>query len=204
MSHGNEHNGVNLFDLHSIKVQESLKVHEDTSRSSESSSFGSRRGNFGTKNVLKASPIDPVCSMCGDVGIPEDLFRCHRCDYRYQHIYCSRAYPNLGSEIWICNWCLHEGDKTQGDNRKTGDSGFVSQIAHFLPQRCSDTEKVLDAKEFEITSDIPVRKRQRYGHAAEKSRGVGMDKWQQIAKNRLQMQSSKGIIRRYKLLADVL
>jgi hypothetical protein len=28
-----------------------------------------------------------VCSMCGDVGFPEKLFRCARCRHRFQHSY---------------------------------------------------------------------------------------------------------------------
>lgn len=26
-----------------------------------------------------------VCSMCGDIGFPDKLFRCARCRYRFQH-----------------------------------------------------------------------------------------------------------------------
>jgi hypothetical protein len=33
-----------------------------------------------------------VCSMCGDVGFPDKLFRCARCRRRFQHSYVRR--PN--------------------------------------------------------------------------------------------------------------
>ncbi|KAH7425333.1 hypothetical protein KP509_11G049700 [Ceratopteris richardii] len=44
--------------------------------------------------------------MCGDVGIAELLFICSRCCHRHQHMYCSRSYPNIGEETYMCNWCL--------------------------------------------------------------------------------------------------
>ncbi|MCO5583247.1 hypothetical protein L7F22_037156 [Adiantum nelumboides] len=45
------------------------------------------------------------CSMCGHVGLPQYLFKCLSCSYRYQHIYCSSLYP-YRMEADICNWCL--------------------------------------------------------------------------------------------------
>lgn len=48
------------------------------------------------------------CSMCGDVGLAQHLFKCLTCSHRYQHTYCSRYYPHklMGAEAFICNWCL--------------------------------------------------------------------------------------------------
>ena len=45
-----------------------------------------------------------VCSMCGDVGFPDKLFRCARCRRRFQHSYVltpfvdySKLYSSLGN-----------------------------------------------------------------------------------------------------------
>ncbi|KAJ1272156.1 hypothetical protein BS78_06G181500 [Paspalum vaginatum] len=52
-----------------------------------------------------------VCSMCGDVGFPEKLFRCARCRHRFQHSYCTNYYgdgapASAGSDM--CDWCLSD------------------------------------------------------------------------------------------------
>ncbi|PAN39459.1 hypothetical protein PAHAL_7G244400 [Panicum hallii] len=52
-----------------------------------------------------------VCSMCGDVGFPEKLFRCARCRHRFQHSYCTNYYgdgapASAGSDT--CDWCLSD------------------------------------------------------------------------------------------------
>jgi hypothetical protein len=40
-----------------------------------------------------ATATATVCSMCGDVGFPEKLFRCARCRHRFQHSYVSLRIP---------------------------------------------------------------------------------------------------------------
>ncbi|KAJ1700563.1 hypothetical protein LUZ63_000342 [Rhynchospora breviuscula] len=61
-----------------------------------------------------SSPSQPsiVCCMCGDPGLPQELFRCKICIFRSQHKYCSDLY--LKTNIYrACNWCLREeGGKT--------------------------------------------------------------------------------------------
>ncbi|PKA55419.1 hypothetical protein AXF42_Ash006621 [Apostasia shenzhenica] len=49
-----------------------------------------------------------VCCMCGDRGMPEELFRCKACLFRSQHKYCSDLYPKAEA-YKACNWCLREG-----------------------------------------------------------------------------------------------
>ncbi|XP_066343204.1 uncharacterized protein [Miscanthus floridulus] len=56
-----------------------------------------------------AADTATVCSMCGDVGFPEKLFRCARCRHRFQHSYCTNYYgdsapASAGSDM--CDWCL--------------------------------------------------------------------------------------------------
>ncbi|WOL07588.1 hypothetical protein Cni_G16332 [Canna indica] len=48
-----------------------------------------------------------VCSMCGDVGFADKLFRCLRCRSRFQHSYCTNYYYEEPSETaGVCDWCL--------------------------------------------------------------------------------------------------
>ncbi|XP_062184919.1 uncharacterized protein LOC133888625 [Phragmites australis] len=60
-----------------------------------------------------ASPPPPqedagaVCCMCGDQGLPNELFRCRSCRVRLQHRYCSDLYPRA-TAYRRCNWCLRE------------------------------------------------------------------------------------------------
>ncbi|CAL9077319.1 unnamed protein product [Musa acuminata var. zebrina] len=50
-----------------------------------------------------------VCSMCGDVGFDDKLFRCVRCRSRFQHSDCTNFYYEEPSETaGVCDWCLSE------------------------------------------------------------------------------------------------
>ncbi|CAO2039964.1 unnamed protein product [Urochloa humidicola] len=51
-----------------------------------------------------------VCSMCGDVGFPDKLFRCARCRRRFQHSYCTNYYGDAAPAEagGVCDWCLSE------------------------------------------------------------------------------------------------
>ncbi|CAN4111813.1 unnamed protein product [Withania somnifera] len=52
--------------------------------------------------------LHKVCSMCGDVGFTEKLFRCSKCHHRYQHSYCSSYYSEMSEVIEVCDWCQSE------------------------------------------------------------------------------------------------
>ncbi|CAN6235841.1 unnamed protein product [Urochloa humidicola] len=72
-----------------------------------------------------------VCSMCGDVGFPEKLFRCARCRHRFQHSYCTNYYgdgaPALaGSDT--CDWCL--SDVSAGKARWSSSSSSAAGKQH--------------------------------------------------------------------------
>lgn len=62
------------------------------------------------------------CCMCGDVGFQECLFRCHGCQHRFQHIYCSMLYCDqlALNGLNVCDWCLdlEEKQKIQSHKRK--------------------------------------------------------------------------------------
>ncbi|KAL6911683.1 hypothetical protein ACP4OV_000488 [Aristida adscensionis] len=52
-----------------------------------------------------------VCSMCGDVGFPDKLFRCARCRRRFQHTYCTNYYGEAApaeAGAGVCDWCLSD------------------------------------------------------------------------------------------------
>ncbi|OEL24067.1 hypothetical protein BAE44_0014916 [Dichanthelium oligosanthes] len=52
-----------------------------------------------------------VCSMCGDVGFPDKLFRCARCRRRFQHSYCTNYYGEAApveAGAGVCDWCLSD------------------------------------------------------------------------------------------------
>ncbi|KQK00617.1 uncharacterized protein LOC100835550 [Brachypodium distachyon] len=52
-----------------------------------------------------------VCSMCGDVGFPDKLFRCARCRCRFQHSYCTNYYGDAApaeAGAGVCDWCLSD------------------------------------------------------------------------------------------------
>ncbi|XP_008669056.1 uncharacterized protein [Zea mays] len=56
-----------------------------------------------------AAATTTVCSMCGDVGFPEKLFRCARCRHRFQHSYCTNYYGDsapASADSDMCDWCL--------------------------------------------------------------------------------------------------
>lgn len=152
------------------------------------------------------------CNMCGDVGISEDLFRCNRCRQRYQHIYCSRSYPILGSEIWVCNWCLNDEDKMHEEKRlkklklkkrKAEDLADERRNNAFeCLLQIAQSERVPEAKLIgcatfskEITSKTQVPNRQECYSSAEKDKLVAL--------NHRHLTAPRAGGRRYKRLADV-
>ncbi|KAJ0665552.1 hypothetical protein HanLR1_Chr13g0505151 [Helianthus annuus] len=41
-----------------------------------------------------------VCCMCGDVGFPDKIFRCIKCQHRFQHSYVSPYLCLLHTQLW--------------------------------------------------------------------------------------------------------
>ncbi|KAF8653077.1 hypothetical protein HU200_062518 [Digitaria exilis] len=53
--------------------------------------------------------------MCGDHGLPHELFRCNLCRLRLQHRYGSDLYPRVPGPYKIsCNWCLTREEDGRG------------------------------------------------------------------------------------------
>ncbi|KAG1362163.1 hypothetical protein COCNU_10G003820 [Cocos nucifera] len=66
-----------------------------------------------------------VCSMCGDIGFPEKLFRCIRCCSRFQHSYCTNYYGERTTGL--CDWCLsEEKHRLQCSKKSAGRDGAGS------------------------------------------------------------------------------
>ncbi|CAH9067105.1 unnamed protein product [Cuscuta epithymum] len=75
---------------------------------------------------LTLPPVSPKfhseCCMCGDKGLPFELFRCKSCLFRSQHRYCSNLYPKAES-YRQCNWCLR--DQKDDDNSSHSSSSLL-------------------------------------------------------------------------------
>ncbi|RWW25625.1 hypothetical protein BHE74_00053420 [Ensete ventricosum] len=87
-------------------------------------------------------PSSPVCSMCGDRGLPEELYRCKTCHVRFQHKYCSNLYPKAEA-YRACNWCLRDvaaagkpvaPQNCTAQNNSNGDVGSATAVKL---RRCS-------------------------------------------------------------------
>ncbi|OIT06789.1 PREDICTED: uncharacterized protein LOC109214012 [Nicotiana attenuata] len=79
--------------------------------------------------------VQTVCSMCGDVGFPDKLFRCAKCHHRFQHSYCSNYYSESSEQIQVCDWCQSEEKSSRhgGSSRKSiagiSNSGIKSEYS---------------------------------------------------------------------------
>ncbi|CAN4125141.1 unnamed protein product [Withania somnifera] len=79
--------------------------------------------------------LQTVCSMCGDVGFPDKLFRCPKCHHRFQHSYCSNYYSESSEPIQVCDWCQscegkssrHGGSSSRSKSVGGSDSGVINR-----------------------------------------------------------------------------
>lgn len=158
-----------------------------------------------------------VCCMCGDHGLPHELFRCKFCHVRLQHRYCSDLYPRA-TAYRTCNWCLREPAEGAG-----GAHAHAHAHAHAAANKLTEKRKAAASTETS-TSDEEERQRHEAGcstsrrAAAELGRPVKKPKADErtpgAAKgnnsNRKLMQAGKMTrpvrvkVRRYKLLAEVI
>ncbi|OEL36485.1 hypothetical protein BAE44_0002493 [Dichanthelium oligosanthes] len=149
-----------------------------------------------------------VCSMCGDVGFPEKLFRCARCRHRFQHSYvhllgalqplhsqapylfvyeyCTNYYgdgapASAGSDT--CDWCL--SDAGAGNKARWSSSAAGKQHAAGSQESSSTTSSGGSGR----------------GVGNNKASGGGGDQQQSEGRRRA---TTRAAGRRYKLLKDVL
>ncbi|CAN6268802.1 unnamed protein product [Urochloa humidicola] len=132
---------------------------------------------------MAGSATATVCSMCGDVGFPEKLFRCARCRHRFQHSYCTNYYgegapASAGSDT--CDWCL--SDVSTGKAKWSSSSAAGKQHASAGSQESTST-----------TSS---------GGSGRGGKASGGEHQQAAAGRRATTTRAAG--RRYKLLKDVL
>ncbi|KAG8060013.1 hypothetical protein GUJ93_ZPchr0002g26472 [Zizania palustris] len=79
----------------------------------------------------KAGGGTVVCSMCGDVGFLDKLFRCVRCRRRFQHSYCTNYYGEgapAEAGAGVCDWCLSAAAAIVGNGRKGSAASSVRQL----------------------------------------------------------------------------
>ncbi|KAK3154818.1 hypothetical protein QOZ80_2BG0195450 [Eleusine coracana subsp. coracana] len=130
-----------------------------------------------------------VCSMCGDVGFSDKLFRCSRCRSRFQHSYCTNYYGDAGpAEAGVCDWCLSDGVLV-GGNKK------IRQQYSLLPTSsgCSKLQQQQQqAAEGSRTEQQPFRSSTGFGKGSTAGKVTGG------------VQEGGRRARRYKLLKDVL
>ncbi|XP_010264329.1 PREDICTED: uncharacterized protein LOC104602367 [Nelumbo nucifera] len=120
--------------------------------------------------------LQTVCCMCGDVGFSDKLFRCTRCQYRFQHSYCSNYYSELSETPELCDWCQSEerSAKHRGSNSKK----FAGNDSSGAPNRSQYSGDKIKQHDRDDSSD--------------KGRGTGSNP------------SPRPTTRRYKLLKDVM
>ncbi|XP_027162708.1 uncharacterized protein LOC113763172 [Coffea eugenioides] len=88
-----------------------------------------------------------VCSMCGDVGFPEKLFRCNKCRNRFQHSYCSNYYRESSEPTEVCDWCKSEernsGRHGGSSSRKSsaGNDGGMNSRSDYSGERVKQHDR---------------------------------------------------------------
>ncbi|CAN6249641.1 unnamed protein product [Urochloa humidicola] len=131
-----------------------------------------------------------VCSMCGDVGFPEKLFRCARCRHRFQHSYCTNYYgdgapASAGSDT--CDWCLSDVSTGKAKWSSSSSSAAGKQHASAGSQESTSTTSSGGS-----------------GRAGKQASGGGGDHQQAEAAAGRRSTTIRTAGRRYKLLKDVL
>lgn len=85
------------------------------------------------------------CSMCGDVGFPDQLQQCTRCHFRFQHTYCCNSKEGLGTGAWMCDWCQLAKDEEARSDRAAAVSSGESGALEFLLKAALTEAGVVEA-----------------------------------------------------------
>ncbi|XP_062217423.1 uncharacterized protein LOC133917556 isoform X2 [Phragmites australis] len=153
---------------------------------------------------VHAGAAATVCCMCGDHGLPRELFRCDLCRLRLQHRYCSDLYPRAAA-YRSCNWCLRE-------ERGGGDDSLVKAPAAVSKRRMNSS------RDGDYVKERPGGGCSRSAFSAEPGKPVKKPKGNKRVVQRLvatkgrKAQTDTGKprfrakvrVRRYKLLAEVI
>jgi hypothetical protein len=159
-----------------------------------------------------------VCCMCGDRGLPGELFQCSLCRLRLQHRYmisginfatllivltvifidiaihtimfryCSELYPREAA-YRSCNWCLRDLGGAGGSNNPP---------VHKTPKNPRDVSGGCSRSAFSVEGN-PIKKK-----GAGRVTTVAAAKGVQQANNVRKPRFSRVKVRRYKLLAEVI
>ncbi|KAK3158254.1 hypothetical protein QOZ80_2AG0134780 [Eleusine coracana subsp. coracana] len=155
-----------------------------------------------------------VCCMCGDHGLPGELFQCGLCCLRLQHRYtieyCSELYPREAA-YQSCNWCLREESSGGRDppvkttptaafkrsRRESGDTmmpsyGCSRTVFSVEPGKPVKKLKKKKGSARRMTEQRPVTSTEAANGRKEGQDGAG-------GKTRFRVK-----VRRYKLLAEVI
>ncbi|OEL29210.1 hypothetical protein BAE44_0009775 [Dichanthelium oligosanthes] len=87
----------------------------------------------GSDDGASSAAAAAVCCMCGDHGLPQELFWCNLCRLRLQHRYCSDLYPRVPGPYRSCNWCLSRENGGGG-----GSSPVKAPVAAGAKRRLND------------------------------------------------------------------
>ncbi|KAF8377343.1 hypothetical protein HHK36_030720 [Tetracentron sinense] len=153
------------------------------------------------------SPIVECC-MCGDYGLPFELFRCKVCHFRSQHRYCSNLYPKAES-CRVCNWCLiNSSISSSTNNYKNKDDNKIKKKkkkksdghARMKVQKGKPIKKWRSPKR----SSSARKKMVTDGCMEETLRSARLEEISNSKRGILTVQVFKGKVRRFKLLDEVL
>ncbi|XP_074592337.1 uncharacterized protein LOC141848118 [Curcuma longa] len=126
-----------------------------------------------------------VCSMCGDVGFADKLFLCIRCNYRFQHSYCTNYYEEAAlAAPAVCDWCICE-------SRSASEAKRGSSFLYSKKPTAAGRDRSTGSSGAGVGDDKVEQSREQ-----EQNRGR--------SKSGASAASSKPTARRYKLLKDVL
>uniref|UniRef100_A0ACD6AL23 Uncharacterized protein n=1 Tax=Avena sativa TaxID=4498 RepID=A0ACD6AL23_AVESA len=155
-----------------------------------------------------------VCCMCGDHGMPQELFKCRLCRLRMQHRYCSELYPRAAT-YRQCNWCLREDGGGGSPARQTAAAAKKRTLtwseaddSDENKRSRSSTSGGCSRSAFCTEPDKPVKKPPKARHERAVLPMREMETPAKDRKLRAAAEPEKGRfrvkVRRYKLLAEVI
>lgn len=198
------------------------KVHASMKKNSWRSSSMDLKANetqcCSDRNNTKKLGKGRECCMCGDVGFQESLFRCQRCNHRFQHIYCSKLYSDQmeSDGLNVCDWCLDLEEKEKNKRQKRNveleemDSRNTKEIAACEANAMKEAASVASEKLRKANAKPTHKLRVKSGGSKQPSSPtqdgeLSSESCRNVPRTPSQSSPTKGGLgRRYKLLSDVL
>ncbi|KAJ7515070.1 hypothetical protein O6H91_23G069900 [Diphasiastrum complanatum] len=161
----------------------------------------------------KVSHSERECCMCGDVGFLHELFKCKSCGRRYQHRYCSKLYPQ--NNKYVCDWCLsdvkqclQQSDTQSNQSKKKSILKLREDHSGFKDEHWMRNQKFLSKYPLDIdkyNKGALVSKNAERIHLKKLKCNIREGETSKSALTPSTREgASRGHVRRYKLLADVL